>query len=135
LQDKIKVINVGCSNKEGKSTLYFMPHNEGLSSLEKTEGAQEETITLKKLDNIIKNLEINSSSINVVKIDVEGFELNVLKGSQNILKRGSPFLIIEITDKKKERPIIEFLRGFGFKNKEILDGRNFIFVKSKTKLV
>jgi len=81
------------------------------------------------LDNICKNLHLNPKSIDVIKVDVEGFELNVLKGAPNILKKGSPLLIIEITDKKKEKPIKNFLIKSGFINKEILDGRNFIFVK------
>ena len=129
LQEKIKVIPVGCSDRNGKSTLYFVPHNEGLSSLEKQEGAQKENIVIKKLDDIVKKLKINPESIDVIKADVEGFELNVLRGSTNILKKGKPLLVLEITEKEKEKLIIEFLDKFGFINKEILDGRNFIFVK------
>ncbi len=129
LQDRIKVINVGCLDKNENKILYFIPHNEGLTSLEEKVGARKETIKVKRLDTICKSLNLNLDSIDIIKIDVEGFELNVLKGAPNILKRGSPLLIIEITDKKKEEPIKKFLNRFGFINKEILDARNFIFVK------
>lgn len=129
LQEKIKVIPVGCSDKNGKSIFYFMPHNEGLSSLKEKEGSVKETILVRKLDDVCKELKINSEKIKAIKIDVEGFELNVLKGSISILKKGHPLLIIEITDSKEEKSITNFLDKFGFCGKKVLDGRNFIFTK------
>ena len=129
LHGKINGINIGCSDRSGEKILYFIPGNEGLTSLEERERAKKEIIKTERLDNICKNLHLNSKSIDVIKADVEGFELNVLKGSYNILKNASPLLIIEITDKKKEKPIKNFLAKFDFINKEILDGRNFIFMK------
>jgi len=41
LQDKIKVINVGCSDSGGEKILYFIPGNEGLTSLEERERERE----------------------------------------------------------------------------------------------
>ncbi len=35
LQNKIIALNIGCSDKNENKTLYFVPHNEGLSSIEK----------------------------------------------------------------------------------------------------
>ena len=105
LQDKITIIGYGCSDKNENATLYSVPQNEGLSSLVKKENARKEKIKVKKLDTICNNLNLSPNSIDVIKIDVEGFELNVLKGALNTLKRGSPTLIVEITDKKKEKPI------------------------------
>ncbi len=81
------------------------------------------------MDDICKDLNLDIESLDVIKIDVEGFELNVLKGAQNILKKSSPLLIIEITDKKKKKPIKDFLNKFNFINKDVLDLRNFIFMK------
>ncbi len=129
LKNKIKTVMVGCGEKKEDKILYFIPHNEGLSSLEKKEGAKKEIIKIEKLDNIYKNLDLNFKDVDVIKIDVEGFELNVLKGGQDILKKSSAMLVIEITDPRKEKPIKNFLAKFNYKNKEILDGRNFIFVK------
>ena len=129
LQDKIKAFNFGCSDKEGNKILYFVPQNEGLTSLDEKEGSRKEIIKVKRLDNVCKSINLNPKSIDVIKVDVEGFELNVLKGALNILKNGSPLLIIEITDKKREKEIKEFLNKLGFVNKEVLDLRNFIFVK------
>lgn len=129
LQNKITAFNVGCSNKEGFSNLHFVSGNEGLSSLNKKERSIKEKIMVKKLDNICKSLNLDESSVDVIKIDVEGHELNVLKGALNLLKNSNPILIIEITDKNEEKLIKDFLEKIGFINKKILDSRNFIFIK------
>ena len=47
LQDKIKTFNFGCSNEKGNKILYFVKHNEGLSSIEKKKGAIKELIQVK----------------------------------------------------------------------------------------
>jgi len=55
-----------------------------------------------------------------IKIDVEGSELRVLKGSQNILEKGTPLLLIEIhnwTDPKSlgnRKNVSEYLKHFGY---------------------
>jgi hypothetical protein len=36
--------------------------------------------------------------ISVIKIDVEGYEVNILLGAKEIIKKHKPFLIIEITN-------------------------------------
>ena len=127
------MFSVNCNNYSSKSlinkNLYFVPKNEGLTSFEKKVGAKKELVQVKKLDDIIKNTKLNPESINVIKIDVEGFELNVLKGALDILSKGSPVLIIEITDKENEEKIKKFLIDFGFFNEDVLDLRNFIFMK------
>ena len=129
LQDSIIALNVGCSDKKGKETLYFVSQNEGLSSLEKKDNATKETIMVKRLDEICRELKLSPESISVIKADVEGFELNVLKGAARILRESSPILVIEITDKGRERKIREFLDKFGFSCKKVLDFRNFVFAK------
>ena len=80
------------------------------------------------MDDICKEVNLKPESIDVIKIDVKGFELNVLRG---VLKNSSSLLIVEITDKKKERKIKEFLNKLDFINEKVLDSRNFIFVKNK----
>lgn len=46
-------------------------------------------------DYVIKN---NISTIDVVKIDVEGFEMNVLLGAEESINKWKPFLFVEIDD-------------------------------------
>lgn len=66
-----------------------------------------------KGDDINNYLDIPSPSI--LKIDVDGFEVNVLKGMQDIL--GNKFLrgiIVEVERGKTEGPVTTLLQNYGF---------------------
>ncbi|HEY4799779.1 MAG TPA: FkbM family methyltransferase, partial [Bacteroidia bacterium] len=53
-----------------------------------------ETIQIKRLDEV---KEVRSlSKIDLIKIDVEGYELKVLKGAETILRTFKPTLFIEV---------------------------------------
>lgn len=51
-------------------------------------------VPVETLDGIAK--EYNIRKIDLIKIDVEGAELDVLKGSRNILERDRPILLVEV---------------------------------------
>ncbi len=53
-------------------------------------------ISLSKLDTIFS--ELNWQRLDLVKIDVEGYELKVLKGGASVLKKFLPTLFIEVND-------------------------------------
>ena len=59
-----------------------------------------------RLDDLIESHQMVP---NWVKIDVEGAELNVLRGMRDCLKRHSPSMMIEIAFNKRE--ILDLLRG------------------------
>jgi len=74
------------------------------------------TVHLNTLDNLlIKEYGINE--VNWMKIDVEGAELEVLKGAHNILSNSKRInLLIEIHDTNKlYKPIVEILNSHNFK--------------------
>ncbi len=52
-----------------------------------------ESISLRSLDETLQNNDVDS--IDLIKIDVEGEELSVLKGAQNTISQFRPFLILE----------------------------------------
>tara|TARA_Y100001958_G_C20852332_1_gene294254 strand:- start:267 stop:617 length:351 start_codon:yes stop_codon:yes gene_type:complete len=57
-----------------------------------------EEIDLDSFDNIYQRSQNDHSSISFIKIDVEGNELNVIKGAQKMIKFYSPILEIEINN-------------------------------------
>ena len=61
-------------------------------------------------DDLIKDVD----SIIAIKIDVEGFELSVLQGIENLIKNNKIFLQIEIFDEKLSETS-KFLEDFNFK--------------------
>ncbi len=49
----------------------------------------------------------------IIKIDVEGFEMNVLKGGENTIRNLKPKLIIELGKGEKEE-VFKFLKNLGY---------------------
>lgn len=71
------------------------------------------------LGNILQNIKVNHHTVNWIKIDVEGAELEVLKGAQNILSKSKEIsLLIEVhvlaQGKNLYEPIINLLKNYGF---------------------
>lgn len=66
--------------------------------------------------------------IDFIKIDVEGFEMNVLKGAEETLRKHMPGLFVELNDKSLKDQgssaleLITFLKNIGYKVFE--DGKN-----------
>jgi FkbM family methyltransferase len=63
--------------------------------------------------NTIDNLGVNPFFI---KIDVEGAELEVLKGSLNVIKKYNPVILVEIQNHKSYQEIQELLAGYRYIN-------------------
>lgn len=51
--------------------------------------------------------DMNIANIGFIKIDVEGFELQVLEGLENTIRRDRPIMIIEIEERHMKRPLEE----------------------------
>ena len=91
----ISLIECAIGDKENSLPLYFAnPKNPGAHSLIK-DTPQQDSITnyskvdVNTLDSLFKDLEI----IHLMKIDIEGFELNALKGGLKTLKKVQNLLI------------------------------------------
>jgi FkbM family methyltransferase len=48
-------------------------------------------------------------NVNLIKIDVEGMELNVLNGATNTIEKFRPILYVENDKQKSSKPLIEFI--------------------------
>ena len=77
-------------NSEETVIIYPEKENRGGASILNHQSNKGIEIEVKRLD----NFQINSK-VNVIKIDVEGFELDVLKGASETIKKDKPILIIE----------------------------------------
>lgn len=87
---KIKLNNMGLGNKPRVSKLFFDYQGSGLASQKKRrldhfniKFNQSEKVKIETLDNYCKLNKVNE--IHLLKIDVEGFELDVLKGASYML--------------------------------------------------
>lgn len=123
----VKLFNVGLGDEEKKMPIYTssenMGHevwNEGLFRLfpNKNVNVLLEEITVVPFDKVAK--ENNIQNIDIIKIDVEGAELFVLKGLAQVLKLFKPKLLIEISKEAFENAgytvtdISNYIRNHGY---------------------
>lgn len=95
--NNVNTFDMALSNETGTSTFNYVMTNPAYSGLlkRKYDRKTEEDVTLlvkvDKLDNIIPS----DMKIEFMKIDVEGGELNVMKGAIETIKRSKPYIIFE----------------------------------------
>ncbi len=113
----IQTLNIGVSNK--KAILNFTLSSEygGCSSFENIgEGFKKIKVPVNSIDNLIKCKEIkNSQNIDLIKIDVEGHEVNVIEGMKNFLKNKDLDLLIELNDEKAKINFLKKMKELKFK--------------------
>lgn len=110
LEDKIEAFNIGLAAKKSKGEILLEDKsNSGMAKINLNETGK---VKLNTLDNVLLSKE---EKISLIKIDVEGMELNVLKGSKEILRRDHPLLYIEANKKVQFNEINSFLKDFGYK--------------------
>ena len=94
----IKPFNVGLGNENQVIRIY---KNRGCPSMVKEEETKlVENVKIVKLDELIESE--NIKKVKLIKIDVEGFELEVLKGAKNLLDTfDAPIICIEYFPNRK----------------------------------
>ncbi len=108
----VTVVNKGLGDKQEQRTLYYSEAGlaEGTASLKYADGrAASERVTLDTIDNLIREL----PAPEFVKIDVEGYQLEVLRGGERFLKTHAPLLIAELKDVgETNRDIFEEIENY-----------------------
>jgi FkbM family methyltransferase len=83
------------SDTEGEATFFVNQRRSGYSSLERPSGdngadIREIKVALRRLDSLVTD-----GKIDVIKIDVEGAELGVLRGSERVIRECRPTILFE----------------------------------------
>ncbi|MEL7034866.1 MAG: FkbM family methyltransferase [Cyanobacteria bacterium J06592_8] len=91
----VKIHACAVGDQEGETSFFINTKQSGYSSLIKstnsaTSWIKEIQVPINKLDELVL-----SNDVDVIKIDVEGAELGVLRGSQNIIKTNRPIIMFE----------------------------------------
>ncbi len=90
------VLNYALSSKKGTATFNYYPSRPAVSGFRQRDNVSDQEPTLlsvqmERLDDIIpRNIKID-----LIKIDVEGAELQVLEGAREILKTHTPLVLFE----------------------------------------
>jgi len=69
-----------------------------------------EVVNVVSLDTLLSDLR----DLDFVKIDIEGFEANALKGMKIILKENSPIIAFESNSLDESRAILDVLNSYGY---------------------
>jgi FkbM family methyltransferase len=115
--DSVHVQNVGLADVERELELNVPQINSGEASFAETGYEDAEVVTCPVLigDNVIGDTETT-----LIKIDVEGFEMRVLKGLEKTIARDKPWIITEVVpghlarDDQTPADLDEFLKPMGY---------------------
>jgi FkbM family methyltransferase len=96
--DNIILNNIALSDRE--ETLFFddeeVKGHSGLISMNKQKIQNSKEVKAITFDSYVKDN--NIKKMDFIKIDIEGFELNLLKGAEQSIKKFQPKLFMEIDD-------------------------------------
>jgi FkbM family methyltransferase len=96
-ENKAQIFPYALAETNGTTTFHYVKNAPAYSGIKKRKyniehpNIEKIEVTLKKLDDVIPS----TTKINFIKIDVEGAELGVLKGAEQLLKRNKPIVIFE----------------------------------------
>jgi FkbM family methyltransferase len=118
LKSNIEVHNIGLSDYIGSASLYSLPINIGGATILGVDGkhpvgAELIDIKLNKLDDVV-----DDNQIGLIKIDVEGHELAVIKGGRNIIFNQKPLILFEhiVSDSSSDSGVVQLLQEYGYSN-------------------
>ncbi len=93
--DSVKIHHLGLGDEKGEAVMEVRASfNLGGNRIGK-QGTKGEKVSVTTIDLFF---EVNPPKINLIKIDVEGYEMKVLLGGEKLLKRDHPVLFVEIND-------------------------------------
>lgn len=120
--------NVGLGSHGGKARIAsFDPANIGGTSLSIEAEGDIEIATLDEL--------IPEDRVALLKVDVEGMDLDVLKGAQKLLRRDRPLVVCEAATETQRIPVSAFMAGLGYVAAACYNATDtYLFMPAKTAL-
>jgi FkbM family methyltransferase len=130
--DNVTALKAGLSDREGTARFYHVENAPNSYSLgqESTENSEFEEIATTTLDRVLATEELDR--LDVVKLDVEGAEEMVLRGSQATLEKYRPIVLFEISESATQRLGLDINGAWHFL-KQI--GYQFFTLNNNTDLV
>jgi FkbM family methyltransferase len=95
---RVILIEKGVWDKTGSLSLHLSNTGDSHSVAINQNAGKDQAIEVTTIDSLIENLKL--SKVDFIKMDIEGAELNALRGSREVLKRWHPRLAISSYHKK-----------------------------------
>jgi len=128
LESKIRVINAAAG--VGPSSAVLHVRGDEQSSLVMNESASESiSVQLRTVDELVSETGISAANVRLLKVDVEGAEMDVLKGASNLLCAGSPLVVVEAITPTARKRLQHHLVGLGYRLIRVTDRRNLCWLR------
>jgi FkbM family methyltransferase len=140
------IVPVGLSEQNKLLPLYSSSHTDSGATFRENLRPDRElfsaVVPTFKLDDVVQNL--NFKSVSLLKIDVEGWELEVFKGMSNILQIDRPIIICEIIfrdskaspeeHKQRNKQLLNILNKFNYRIFQLLKTSDLKDIQSMRKI-
>lgn len=114
----ITAMNVAAGSKKGTGKLSM--RSRPLTSSGTLMGSKGKTVAVATVDSLALE------NVTAIKVDVERFELEVLKGAQRTIEKCHPLIICEALNQEEKDKLINWMSRYMYRH-EFVDGRNIIF--------
>lgn len=115
----IRYYNIGLGSANEELSLKInSPLNRGGNRIDRKKALGSLIIKIERLDDVLERE--NVQKVDLIKIDVEGFELEVLKGAKTTILLHKPLLYIEVDDANLQQQgtsasrLIQFIKDLGY---------------------
>jgi FkbM family methyltransferase len=115
----VLALNIALSNGEGRAILCQKLVTATSSTVEFDKCRRFVEVPLKRLDSVVEGLRLKC--VDAIKIDVEGAEIQVLKGAVNTIARFKPFIVIEVRNSNTDE-FMRIMKSLGYSCKELIEG-------------
>lgn len=135
LVDIVHLNNVGVGSTPGEMELQVPIRNSGAGSLARNYESEPHNKYKIKIITIDDLLQGDEEPVKFIKIDVENFEFQVLKGASKIIEKFRPSIFLEINEGDTEGilHIADFLRKLGYLL-YVQHGENYVLFDEKSKV-
>ena len=117
LEFRVRAFSLGISDTEGVLRFERNARNSGATRVTPEKGPFDGEASGVRLDDFFSEIEASGEfkqSIALIKIDVEGHEMQVLRGGSAVIARHKPIVVVEIHDSVGFQKIFRFLQQFEY---------------------
>jgi FkbM family methyltransferase len=129
MQNLIRTYPVGLGSKEEEVYFDIKPVLTSASGIDRTYTGPEKNVKIKRLDDLIPELGCSPKDGIMMKLDVEGMEVEVLKGGENFLKSARKLTLILEKTFSGENSIRDYLATIGNFRYEDIDEVNIAAIR------
>lgn len=111
---RITPVNVAMSDHDGKAPIYDHPDSEHVLAVSLRPDWHQQHVRTRAIEIDVRTIptvmqDLALDHVDLLKIDVEGHELNVLKGSRSIIERDRPAMLLELLSRETAEEIAALL--------------------------